>query len=122
MTLFDFELKAAELDFIPVASQAAAMPRSARMQSLRSGFAAAGRRIGTAVCGSAAAVARVLRGWRERDRQRRELSQMAAHDFGDIAVPPSLLREEVRRWPWQRPVAQWEELRTPRRSGPAAQP
>jgi uncharacterized protein YjiS (DUF1127 family) len=60
--------------------------------------------------------------WAERDRQPRELALMSAHDFGDIAVPPSLLRDEARRWPWQRPSAQWAELRTPLGGGPAAQP
>jgi uncharacterized protein YjiS (DUF1127 family) len=119
MTQFDFELKAAELGFIPVAWQATALPRSARLQSLRSALVEAGGRIGAAARGSAAHVARVFRGWRERERQRRELAQMSALDFGDITVPPCLQRDEVRRWPWQRPSAQWEELRSPPRSGPA---
>jgi uncharacterized protein YjiS (DUF1127 family) len=37
---------------------------------------------------------RLLATWRERERHRRELSRMSVRDFGDIAVPPSLIREE----------------------------
>ena len=39
--------------------------------------------------------------WRERERHRRELTTMSVRDFGDIAVPPGLIREEQARWPWQ---------------------
>jgi len=53
---------------------------------------------------------RVLSGWWERERQRRELSMMRARDFGDLAVPPSLVIEELRRWPWQKPNSQWGEV------------
>jgi uncharacterized protein YjiS (DUF1127 family) len=53
---------------------------------------------------------RVLHGWWERERQRRELSMMRARDFGDLAVPPSLVIEELRRWPWQKPNSQWGEV------------
>lgn len=46
-------------------------------------------------------VFRLLARWRERERHRRELARMSVRDFGDIAVPPSLIREEQARWPWQ---------------------
>ena len=59
---------------------------------------------------------RVLHGWWERERQRRELSMMRARDFGDLAVPPSLVIEELRRWPWQKPNSQWGEVAAGRRS------
>jgi uncharacterized protein YjiS (DUF1127 family) len=48
------------------------------------------------------AIYRVLHGWWEPERQRRELSMMRARDFGDLAVPPSLVTDELRRWPWHR--------------------
>ena len=59
---------------------------------------------------------RVLHRWWERERQRRELSMMRARDFGDLAVPPSLVVEELRRWPWQKPNSQWGEVVAGRRS------
>ena len=39
---------------------------------------------------------RLLVRWRERERHRRELTTMSVRDFGDIAVPPGLIREEQR--------------------------
>jgi uncharacterized protein YjiS (DUF1127 family) len=57
-----------------------------------------------------------LRTWRRRVRERRELSQMCAHDFGDLAVPPGLIRDETRRWPWQKASPRWTEI-APRRNG-----
>jgi uncharacterized protein YjiS (DUF1127 family) len=57
-----------------------------------------------------AAMAGALRRWREHARLRRELSQMSARDFGDLAVPPSLLADERRRGPWQRPSPQWRTV------------
>jgi uncharacterized protein YjiS (DUF1127 family) len=51
-----------------------------------------------------------LRRWRERDRQRRELSLLNARDFADLAVPPSLVADELRRWPWQGPSPQWRTV------------
>jgi uncharacterized protein YjiS (DUF1127 family) len=36
----------------------------------------------------------LLATWREREGHRRELAKMSIRDFGDIAVPPSLIREE----------------------------
>jgi uncharacterized protein YjiS (DUF1127 family) len=48
--------------------------------------------------------------WRKRERHRRELATMAARDFGDIAVPPSLIREEQARWPWQAMSPGWAAL------------
>jgi uncharacterized protein YjiS (DUF1127 family) len=59
---------------------------------------------------------RVLHGWWERERQRRELSTMRARDFGDLTVPPSLVIEELRRWPWQKQNSQWGEVAAGRRS------
>jgi uncharacterized protein YjiS (DUF1127 family) len=54
-----------------------------------------------------AAILDTLRQWRERSRERRELSQLTARDFGDLAVPPSLLANETGRWPWQKPSLGW---------------
>jgi hypothetical protein len=62
------------------------------------------------------AIYRVLHGSWEPERQRRELSMMRARDFGDLAVPPSLVTEELRRWPWQKPNSQWGEVAARRRS------
>ena len=53
---------------------------------------------------------RLFARWRERERHRRELATMAARDFGDIAVPPGLLREEQARWPWQAMSPGWAAL------------
>jgi uncharacterized protein YjiS (DUF1127 family) len=44
---------------------------------------------------------RIFRAWREHERQRSELSKMCPRDFGDLSVPPGLVRDELRRWPWQ---------------------
>jgi uncharacterized protein YjiS (DUF1127 family) len=57
----------------------------------------------------------ILRRWIERNRERAELAAMSARDFGDLAVPDSLIRSEVRRWPWQEPSPQWRALRVARR-------
>jgi solute carrier family 10 (sodium/bile acid cotransporter), member 7 len=57
------------------------------------------------------AIVRVLRDWRERERQRRELSQLRPRDFGDLVVPPSLAVEESRHWPWQKSSPQWRTIR-----------
>jgi uncharacterized protein YjiS (DUF1127 family) len=52
-----------------------------------------------------AAILRTLRLWRERERQRWELSTMSQRDFGDLSVPAGLA-DEARRWPWpaDRPI------------------
>ena len=60
--------------------------------------------------GAWAAVVRLLRSWRDRELQRRELSTMSARDFGDLAVPRSLASEEMRRWPWQKSSEQWSQI------------
>lgn len=60
------------------------------------------------------AVVQLWRTWRERELQRRELSTMSPRDFGDLAVPPSLLKEELRRWPWQKPSQQWSQIKANR--------
>jgi uncharacterized protein YjiS (DUF1127 family) len=61
-----------------------------------------------------ATVIGLLRVWRQRQRERRELSLMSGQDFGDLAIPPSLVTEEVRRWPWQKSSPQWSEVATGR--------
>jgi uncharacterized protein YjiS (DUF1127 family) len=48
--------------------------------------------------------------WRERERERRELAMMSSRDFGDLAVPPGLVREELRRWPGQVWSQGWNAL------------
>jgi uncharacterized protein YjiS (DUF1127 family) len=53
---------------------------------------------------------RLLARWREREWHRRELATMGARDFGDIAVPPGLIREEQVRWPWQAMNPEWAAL------------
>jgi len=52
-------------------------------------------------CGLFDAVFRHFARWRERERLRRELAGMCSRDFGDLAVPPGLIADEKRRWPWQ---------------------
>jgi uncharacterized protein YjiS (DUF1127 family) len=56
------------------------------------------------------AITRLLRTWRMRELQRRELSTMSPRDFGDLAVPRSLAKEEIRRWPWQKLSPQWSQI------------
>lgn len=56
------------------------------------------------------AVVRLLRTWWRRELQRRELSMLSPRDFGDLAVPQSLVSEETRRWPWQKPSQQWSQV------------
>ena len=63
-----------------------------------------------------AAIARLLRAWRMRELQRRELSTMSPRDFGDLAVPGSLAKDEIRRWPWQKSSPQWSQI-TNKRGG-----
>ena len=62
-------------------------------------------------------LARLLRNWWRRELQRRELSMLSPRDFGDLAVPGSLVTEEIRRWPWQKSSQQWGQV-TERRSDP----
>ena len=47
-------------------------------------------------------LSRLLRTWHERERQRRELSMMSRRDFGDLPLSPGLVRDDIRRWPWQK--------------------
>lgn len=65
------------------------------------------------VCAAAMAAARLIHTWWEREQLRRELSAMSPRDFGDVAVPPGAIKDEVRRWPWQkiRLGAAWRENR-----------
>ena len=58
------------------------------------------------------AIRRLLRCWRERARERLDLSMLGARDFGDLAVPRSLIVDELRKWPWQRFSQQWGEIRS----------
>lgn len=58
-----------------------------------------------------------LRLWAERNRDRRELAAMSSRDFGDLAVPESLVRDEVRRWPWQKPSAGWRAVGAAQQAG-----
>jgi uncharacterized protein YjiS (DUF1127 family) len=64
-----------------------------------------------------AAVAQLLRRWWSRELQRRELSMLSPRDFGDLAVPQSLVKEEVIRWPWQPWSKQWSQV-TDKRGDP----
>jgi uncharacterized protein YjiS (DUF1127 family) len=54
--------------------------------------------------------AQLLRMWWRRELQRRELSMLSPRDFGDLAVPQSLVTEEIRRWPWQQSSQQWGQV------------
>jgi uncharacterized protein YjiS (DUF1127 family) len=55
-------------------------------------------------------IARTLRRWQRRELQRRELSRLSSRDFGDLAVPRSLINEEARRWPWRKWSQQWSHV------------
>ena len=55
-------------------------------------------------------IAQLLRGWWRRELQRRELSILSPRDFGDLAVPQSLVTEEIRQWPWQKSSQQWGQV------------
>jgi len=67
-----------------------------------------GARLGSR--GLVAAALRQIAKWQERERERRELAMMSARDFGDLAVPPALVREELRRRPWQALSQGWNAL------------
>jgi hypothetical protein len=64
------------------------------------------RRIATATVAGARrclqAIGRLLVACYERERQRRELSAMRRSDFGDLPLSMGVVRDEVRRWPWQK--------------------
>src|SRR5579863_8716863 len=62
---------------------------------------------------------RLPRTWRERNRLRRELSTMSPHDFGDLPIPPGMIFDECRRWPWQNVSPQWRTIREWRRFVPS---
>jgi uncharacterized protein YjiS (DUF1127 family) len=63
-----------------------------------------------------AAIARLLHSWQVRELRRRELSTMSSRDFGDLAVPRSLAKDEINRWPWQKSSPQWSQI-TSKRGG-----
>ena len=75
------------------------MPRNTREAIVRSRIASAW-----------VVIARLLRTWRRRELERRELSVLSSRDFGDLAVPQSLINEEIRRWPWQKWSQQWSQV------------
>jgi uncharacterized protein YjiS (DUF1127 family) len=54
----------------------------------------------------------LFRCWREREQMRREVASMSGRDFGDLPVPPGLIADECRRWPWRRSISQWGEIRS----------
>lgn len=56
------------------------------------------------------AVVSLVRAWRRRELQRRELSMLSPRDFGDLTVSQSLVKEEIRRWPWQKSSQQWSQV------------
>lgn len=63
------------------------------------------RKAGAAIAGAGRfikATGRLLAVWYERERQRRELSAMRPRDFGDLPLSPGMVRDEARRWPWQK--------------------
>jgi hypothetical protein len=57
-------------------------------------------------------ILRLVGRWRERERLRLDLSLMRPGDFGDLAVPPSLVVDEIRKWPWQKWSPNWDEIRS----------
>jgi hypothetical protein len=60
--------------------------------------------------GLTARLAAWLRDRWQREHERREMAQMGARDFGDIAVSPGLMREETRRWPGQKSNPGWSAV------------
>jgi len=40
---------------------------------------------------------------------------MSPGDFGDLQIPPGMIFEECRRWPWQNVSPQWRTIREWRR-------
>jgi hypothetical protein len=42
---------------------------------------------------------------------------LSPRDFGDLAVPQSLVKEEISRWPWQQLSHQWSQV-TDKRGDP----
>jgi uncharacterized protein YjiS (DUF1127 family) len=47
------------------------------------------------------AVVKTLQVWRERQRQRRELTFLCERDLRNIGVPREAVIDETRKWPWQ---------------------
>ena len=60
------------------------------------------RTIRSRLYAASAAFAGLIRTWQERERLRRELASMSQRDFGDLTVPVGAVRDEARRWPWQK--------------------
>lgn len=56
-------------------------------------------------CGPIKTLCQLLGEWHHRERERCELSMMSRRDFGDLpACSLGAVRDEVRRWPWQKPA------------------
>jgi len=73
--------------------------------------------------GPLAAILGALRAWRQRVCDRQALAAMGIRDLGDLAVPPSLIRDELRRRWWQQASPQWGEVRaTAGTQGPRSYP
>ena len=60
--------------------------------------------------------------WRERMRQRRELSALSERALADLGIPLGLAAYEAGRWPWQRISAEWQALDRVRRTAPPFEP
>jgi uncharacterized protein YjiS (DUF1127 family) len=71
------------------------------------------RVLGSGVPAALAMMVRVLRTWRERERERRELAMLSPRDLDDIGLSFSSVRDEISRWPWQRPVLSAAVERSP---------
>ena len=65
------------------------------------------------------AILRLLRVWRERAKERRELAMLSDREIADFRVPKLLAAEEARRWPWEEWDPQWREIETRRREAAA---
>ena len=61
---------------------------------------------------------RMFRRWRERNRQRGELMSLIRDEFAckDMGITSSLALREVRRFPWQPPDREWQEIACRRRN------
>jgi uncharacterized protein YjiS (DUF1127 family) len=60
------------------------------------------------------AFVRLLRTWRERHLERRNLSLMSGRDLADLRIPPGMAAAEASRWLWQQPSPGWQSLQKER--------
>ncbi len=65
---------------------------------------------------------RLFRVWRQRARERNELSEISVRDCADMGILKSLAAGEARRWPWQKPNPEWREIETARHGVPSTAP